>query len=122
MLPLTALGRLARVALAATLLLQVVVVYAPQTPGPPPAIPHADKLIHAVVFALPVLAVGLPRVRWWPVVALLLALHAPVSEITQHLLLPGRSGDPWDVVADLVGVGIASGWVAWSVRRLRRRH
>ena len=35
----------------------------------------------------------------------LLALHAPVSELVQHYLLPNRSGDPWDAVADLVRGG-----------------
>lgn len=113
---------LARIGLIATLLLQVLVVYAPQVPGPPPAIPHVDKLVHAVVFALPILVAGLARVRWWPVVPLVLVLHAPLSEVVQHVVLPNRSGDPWDVLADLVGLSIASGWVEWSARRPRRRH
>ena len=73
----------------------------PSAPGPP-LFPYADKLVHVLVFlalawtgrraALPVrpLAVGL-------------LAYAVASEVIQHSLLPGRSGDWTDVVADLVG-------------------
>ena len=47
------------------------------------------------------------------------AVHAPLSELVQHFLLPGRSGDPWDAVLDLVGVGV--GAVALLVRARRAR-
>lgn len=102
-------------------ILQVVVLYAPDAPGPPSPIPHSDKAVHALVFALPVLVAGVGRRGWWPVVAVLCAVHAPVSEVIQHLALANRSGDPWDVVADLVGVAAASIGVLFMVRRLRRR-
>jgi VanZ family protein len=66
-----------------------------------------DKAVHVLVFALPTYLVG--RVVGRPVlVALLFAAHALVSELTQYLLLPGRTGDPWDVVADLAGVMLAT--------------
>ena len=39
---------------------------------------------------------------------LVFAIHAPVSELVQHFLLPGRSGDGWDVVLDLVGVAVGA--------------
>ena len=49
------------------------------------------------------------RSRWVsPSIALAFALHAPVSELVQHVALPGRSGDAWDAVLDLVGVGLAA--------------
>ena len=38
--------------------------------------------------------------------ALVFAVHAPLSEIVQHVVLPGRSGDVWDAVVDVVGVGL----------------
>ena len=49
----------------------------------------------------------------------LLALHAPVSELLQHYLLPHRSGDAWDAVADLGGVvlGVTSVMVGRALRR-----
>lgn len=86
------------------LVLQCVLLYSPSGGGAAP-FPNFDKLVHATIFALPVLLAllaGLPR---WPVVAVV-ALHAPVSELIQWALLPHRSGDPWDVVADLVGVSL----------------
>lgn len=107
--------------MALAVAVQVVVLYAPEAPGPPSPIPHGDKVVHAMVFALPVLVAGLGRRGWWHLVALLCALHAPVSEIIQHVVLPHRSGDPWDVAADLAGVGAASIGVLLVVRRPRRR-
>jgi len=86
--------------------LQFVLLYSPSGGGTAP-FPNFDKLVHCAMFALPVffaLLAGLPRV---PVIAVL-ALHAPVSEFIQWTLLPNRSGDPWDVVADLVGVTIGA--------------
>ena len=87
---------------AVALLVQLAVVYAPSAGGAP-AVPHLDKLVHASVFALPVLFGLLARLPLVPVVAVM-ALHAPVSEVVQGTLLSQRSGDPWDAVADLVGV------------------
>jgi hypothetical protein len=37
---------------------------------------------------------------------MLLALHGIESELVQHALLPARSGDPADAVADLAGVAV----------------
>ena len=66
-----------------------------------------DKVVHLLVFAVPTYAVGraVGSVR---AAVLVFALHAPVSELVQHFLLPGRSGDGWDAVVDLVGVGLAA--------------
>lgn len=109
---------------AVALLVQLAVVYAPSAGGAP-GVPHLDKLVHASVFALPVLfglLAGLPLV---PVVAVM-ALHAPVSEVVQGTLLPQRSGDPWDAAADLVGVALgvlaARAVAARSVRRSGGHH
>ena len=101
------------------LLLQLVVLYAPSGGGAAP-FPYFDKLVHASVFALPVLLGLLARLPLIPVAAVL-ALHAPVSEVVQATLLPQRSGDPWDAVADLAGVALgvltARAVAARSVRR-----
>jgi hypothetical protein len=94
-------------------------LYAPQAPGPA-LFDGADKVAHAVLFGTPLLVclfAGLaPRVA---LVALL--VHAPVSELIQHIALPGRSGDPWDVVADVTGILLA--WTVGSalVARVRGR-
>ena len=99
---------------AVALLVQFAVVYAPSAGGAP-AVPHLDKLVHASVFALPVLFGLLARLPLAPVVGLM-ALHAPVSEVVQGTLLSQRSGDPWDAVADLVGV-VLGAVVATAVLR-----
>ena len=105
-------------ALAAALLLQMYVLYAP-SPGGPTMFSGSDKIVHAGIFAMPVLLafrVG----RRWPWAALACAIHAPVSEVIQGAALPRRSADPWDAVADLTGVALAVA-VALVVRRRVRR-
>ncbi len=100
-----------------SLLLQLVVLYAPSAPGGP-EVNGLDKVIHASVFGAAVLTAllaGLPR-RW---VLAVLALHAPVSEVVQATLLPSRDGDVWDAVADLTGVGLALG-AFLVIARMRR--
>jgi VanZ family protein len=95
------------VALAtAAVVVQLAVLYWPVVTIEGP-VSWTDKVVHLLVFAVPTYAVGraLGSVRT-AVVAF--ALHAPVSELVQHFLLPGRSGDPWDAVLDLVGVGLAA--------------
>lgn len=82
----------------------LLVVFWPLPPSDAPGLfPHADKIAHVLVFA----AVGWTGVRaripLLPLV-LLLAAHAVESELVQHFLLPGRSGDAADTVADLAGV------------------
>lgn len=103
-------------ALVVTVAAQFYVLYAPTGPGPGWLPPGGDKLVHAVVFGVPVILGALAGLPVRLVVAVLV-VHAPLSETIQHLWLPNRSGDPWDVVADLAGVLI--GWLA--VRRVPRR-
>ena len=102
--------------LAAVLLVQARLLYAPDVPGTAP-FPGADKVVHATLFAVPT-AIALlgplaPR-RVLP----LLALHAPVSEVVQGVFLSGRSGDPRDALADLAGMALAFG--LWRLLRARR--
>ena len=84
------------------------------------SLPHADKVVHAVVFAAPALLGVLAGLRAW-IVGAVLAVHAPLSEVVQHLWIPGRAGDPWDVVADVVGVLLGLALGALMLRRVRRR-
>lgn len=92
---------------AAAVAAHLVVLYLPgeEVPAAGFEIPGLDKLIHVAVFAAPTLAaVVLGRSAGWAVPFL---LHAPVSEWVQATFASQRSGDPWDVVADLVGVALA---------------
>lgn len=81
---------------------QLAVLYWPEA-GTAPGVPGLDKVAHVAVFgavAVTGVLAGLPA-RW---LAAALLAHAVVSEAVQGSVLPGRSGDVWDVVADAAGV------------------
>ena len=97
---------------AAAVVGQLVVLYAPRAPSSG-GVPGLDKVVHVLVFAA-VLGLG-----WWagaprPLVLVVSVVQAPVSELLQWTLLPHRSGDLLDLVADLVGCAL--GW--WVARRV----
>lgn len=75
-----------------------------------------DKVVHPLLFLVPVL-VGAGWRRQVLPVAVLFAVHAPVSELIQHYVLPNRSGDPWDAAADLLGVALAVPIATWWLSR-----
>lgn len=106
-----------RWAFVAAMSVQLVALYVPDAPGGPQVV-GLDKVVHITIFAAPALAallVGI-RARW----ALgILAVHAPISELVQHVALSHRSGDVLDVVADLGGVLLGGMvYLVWS----RRQH
>ena len=85
-------------------------------------VPHLDKAAHAVSFGL-VMATGVRVGLATRPLAGLLTVHAISSEVIQHGLLEGRTGDPLDVLADLGGVAgvvLAAGAASWSRERRRR--
>ena len=87
-------------------LLSLYVLFWPEQAGPAGP-PGADKAVHAVLFGL--LAATTRRRFGDRAVLLGLVLgYAAGSEVVQALLLPHRSGDPLDVVADTVGA--LAGW------------
>ncbi len=97
---------------------QVLVLYWPvvSVQGP---VSWTDKVVHGLVFLVPTYAVGraLQLAGRSAVAAVAVFLvHAPLSEVVQAVVLPGRSGDPWDVVLDVVGVAVAG----WALARRRR--
>ncbi len=99
---------------AAAVLVQLGVLYAPRAADPAPGLP-LDKVVHVALFAAVAwtgLRAGVPR---RPLVALLLA-HAVVSEVVQGTLLPHRSGDVRDALADAVGVLVGVLVAAFDVR------
>ncbi len=104
--------RLSTVALAGVAALSLVLLFAPGGGGEP-LFTGDDKVVHLLLFAALAAAA---RWRCGPSTAALLAVaaYAPVSELVQAALLPSRSGDPLDVVADLVGVVL--GWYAVGSR------
>ncbi|WP_156249988.1 VanZ family protein [Pseudactinotalea terrae] len=84
-------------------------LYAQGQPGPA-MFPGFDKVAHLGSFAFLMLTGLLAGFRPRPL-ALVLAAHAALSEVVQHTLLPARSGDVTDLVADMAGVAL--GWLAW---------
>lgn len=84
-----------------------------------PVPPGTDKVVHAVLFAVPTfLAVVLRR----PWVLGALVLHAVVAEPLQGWLTTTRVPDVWDLVANLVGVlcGVVCGVLVARRGRGRR--
>ena len=97
-------------------------LYRPSGPPTTALFPHVDKLAHAAGFALPLLLILLARraagapgegvgARFVGGVAAIFAAHAVVSELIQHRYYQYRSGDPLDVLADWLGIGL--GWLAY---------
>lgn len=76
-----------------------------------------DKVVHVALFAVPAFLLRRFWARWWPI--LLLALHAPVSELIQWRFVPYRSGDPLDLLADVIGIAAGVATAAWATRRGR---
>ena len=110
-------NRLWLVAFGAALAVQLIAVYSPQGPGGP-QITGLDKVVHVLIFAGPVLAALMAGLSA-PWVIGILAVHAPVSELIQHFALPHRTGDVFDMMADLVGVAVGSlAFLVWN----RRKH
>lgn len=98
-----------RVAAAAFLLLHVVAIYLPGSPEGGLELswlPGADKVIHVLIFAIPVFLCGRLTGRVG-LVAGLFAVHAVLSELIQWRFVPYRYGDVWDAAADLAGIAIA---------------
>jgi len=94
-----------RVVAVLAVLVHLAAIYWPRVDVVGP-VPWTDKVVHVLLFGVPTVLLLVARpTRLHPAVVVgALALHAPVSELLQHYLLPHRSGDPWDAVADLGGV------------------
>ena len=104
-----------RVAFVAACLLQLYGVYAPREAGPHVGIPMADKFAHMFLFgSVAFLGLKLRISARWLLAALV--ANAVVSELAQYFLLPQRDGDPFDVLADLVGVALGA-WLGFRVFR-----
>jgi VanZ family protein len=92
------------VLLVLSVAVQLVVLYSPEGGGPA-LFPNADKVVHLLVFLVPVALAVVAGFRRW-VVAAVFAAQAVLSEVVQATLLPHRSGDVLDAVADLTGVAL----------------
>ncbi|MBK5248842.1 MAG: VanZ family protein [Actinomycetales bacterium] len=110
-------GRLAWAAFAAAVVVHLVGLYLPEVDTPAGLdVPGQDKVAHIVLFGLVMLTgrlAGIPA-GW---LAGALVLHAVVSELVQQLVLPHRTGDPLDVLADIGGI-----LLGWYLSAIVGRH
>jgi hypothetical protein len=121
---------LAALGAVVAVLLQLWGLYRVAGPPQPSWFRFADKVEHAVGFALPVLLILVAAAlyggagRQWPgtrtsvLVVAMFAAHAVVSEVIQHLWYRSRTGDPLDVLADWVGIAV--GFLLFRLIFLRR--
>ena len=85
---------------------------------PGPEIPFADKAAHLAVYT--VLGILLGRTgAVWPLTLSAGLLAGALDEVYQSFT-PGRSPDPWDFVADSIGIGIGLALV-YGYRTYRAR-
>ena len=90
--------------LVLSVVVQLVVLYSPEGGGPA-LFPQVDKVVHLLVFLVPVALAVVAGFRRGAVVAVF-AAQAVLSEVVQATVLPNRSGDVVDAVADLTGVAL----------------
>lgn len=86
---------------------------------------HLDKFVHAVLFGVQgvLLGLALANVRTWRspahpfLLALILAiLYGALIEVLQENMGAGRHGDIWDLVADGAGALLGYGFLRWRQR------
>jgi len=97
----------------AVLAVQTWLLYSPTPPMPPSDFSGSDLVAHVVLFGAPTALLYWLWPRWWSVA--LMVAYAPGSELLQRLV-PNRSSDVADAIADLLGVAIGV-LAAWLVRR-----
>ena len=114
----------------AAVVAQQIGLYGPSGPVQSSWFLSADKLQHAIGFALPMFLVLLTSqiyaaragrtLRSLGVVATagVFAVNAVVSELVQARPGSGRSGDVADAIADLIGIGL--GWIGFRLLAGRR--
>lgn len=83
---------------------------------PESSIQHLDKVIHALLFFLFVFSatIGFVKQSQYPklhfdavkYVLLFSGLLAIGTEVLQHFIIPRRTFDLYDIVADVVGIGV----------------
>jgi len=97
----------ARVWIAASVLMVAALVHASLAPMVPvPDVRNVDKLGHVLAYGTLAAWFGglYPRSRYgW--IALALGGLGLALEVLQHAMGRGRQGDPWDMAANLAGVG-----------------
>ena len=102
--------------ITASVLLVAAVLYASLAPLElPPAPSHFDKVEHALAYAcLTLWFTGLVARHRYGRVAVALAALGLAIEILQQSMPFGRQGDPWDMAANLAGIGAGLAVARWT--------
>ncbi|MDK4679643.1 VanZ family protein [Kingella negevensis] len=87
-------------------------IFRESTSQTPPPFPHFDKLAHCLLFFAQTWLLAkawLTESLKVPTRTLFIfgLVYAICSEIAQHLLTKTRQGDPFDALADMIGVSVA---------------
>lgn len=93
-----------------------------------PVFPGIDKMVHLGIFFVQATLLYWGAVikskragnKWIIILKVILttAVFAVLTELAQMYLTKTRSGDPWDVFADIVGVGMATfGFILFYQRK-----
>ena len=98
-------GWVATTAFGLSALTTVVSLVLPDAPEVEVDVPGLDKLVHLLLFAVLALTATW-RFGARAAVAIALLLYAAGTEVVQAVLLPNRTGDVLDVLADVTGAGI----------------
>ena len=97
----------------------LVILGIPPSGFPSIAFPHADKVVHCLIFTVGsfITLRGWPDRKLW--VALFLLAFAPLAEVWQHILPTNRKADPMDALANITGVvaGLTMAMISFRIYR-----
>ena len=96
-----------------------------------PLFPGADKIVHGIMFGGFTLCIILDwnRKQGWPSKLQKTDIYAPeiasafgiITEILQNEMQAGRTGDIWDLVADITGAFLVAAIVAYYKFKQQKR-
>lgn len=112
---------LLRLAFVIAFVIQCWALYSPTTSSTP-SFPHSDKVAHFILFAVVTALAVLSLIRPTIVIAAM-ATQAVISESVQAAIPSlGRSGDLYDIAADLIGIVVGLLIAVTAVRRAQVAH
>lgn len=105
----------------AWIIVTLVILGIPPSNFPSTRFPHADKVVHCLIFTVGsfITLRGWPDRKVW--VILFLLAFAPLAEVWQHILPTRRKADPMDALANVTGVILGLTIAMISLRMTRAK-